>query len=599
MKQLYKKITLTIAIVTLFFLYGAVMVFATPPTSQYYPSEILDPTCGPGDLNCSVTVGWEFDTGNNYVYNDTDFIGIGTDTPSEELHIAGDTYIESTLPSGGLGYTFFGDLTTAGRDGGFGVSVIDSLAINQSGSFFLDYDSGNPNFSISLNNGINSASLTLDSDDGDIYLNGDDDIGIYGAGGVTLGSSGGDISVAPNNDFYLNSGNDVFATAINGWYGGVDDEPLGITAGNYQTDFSMDPYNATPANVWALTKNQEYSLGFAAIDDDGNKRYSNIYYGTMDAGNIITDIARVEAADIGSSIMYIYDVGNDYRNYLYVNTSGISLQTQDGSGTYTLDLEADGDVHATVLEGGATTLSVDANGNIIRTPSDETLKTDIEDLDDSLERVMQLNPVTYTWKDQQRFGEQIEIGFIAQEIEEVVPEVVRSGGEYKSVNYQVLTALNAGAIKDLATQLSERAVKLIDDVKEIFVKKVTTEELCIEDVCIDKQDLLDILDDRDVRKSSEPEDDHDDEDEELENNEEVSDNQESEDNNEEEIVEEELAEESEEDTNNEDENDEEVSEEIEVQSEDESEEVIEEVEEADEIEESEESEEILSTTEEE
>lgn len=50
------KISLVLVLAILLFTYGTFTVFATPPTSPYAPAETLDPTCSPGDTNCTVKV---------------------------------------------------------------------------------------------------------------------------------------------------------------------------------------------------------------------------------------------------------------------------------------------------------------------------------------------------------------------------------------------------------------------------------------------------------------------------------------------------------------------------------------------------------------
>ena len=60
--------------------------------------------------------------------------------------------------------------------------------------------------------------------------------------------------------------------------------------------------------------------------------------------------------------------------------------------------------------------------------SDERLKSDIETIDNALDKVMNMRGVSYTKQAEKG------IGVIAQEIEKVLPEVV-TDGEYKSVAY--------------------------------------------------------------------------------------------------------------------------------------------------------------------
>jgi hypothetical protein len=69
--------------------------------------------------------------------------------------------------------------------------------------------------------------------------------------------------------------------------------------------------------------------------------------------------------------------------------------------------------------------------------SDRRLKTDIQDFLDSsanLDRLMQLKPVRFHWKDakdDKKFGEQI--GFIAQDVEKIYPELVGDGGDNRII----------------------------------------------------------------------------------------------------------------------------------------------------------------------
>ncbi|MFB6225873.1 MAG: immunoglobulin-like domain-containing protein, partial [Candidatus Paceibacteria bacterium] len=86
-------------------------------------------------------------------------------------------------------------------------------------------------------------------------------------------------------------------------------------------------------------------------------------------------------------------------------------------------------------------------GNIIRSPSDKRLKEDIKSVKQPLQKVVELDGVTYGWKDENRFGPDRNIGLLAQEVNETVPQAVETGGEYMSVNYNNITALLVEAVK--------------------------------------------------------------------------------------------------------------------------------------------------------
>jgi len=158
-----------------------------------------------------------------------------------------------------------------------------------------------------------------------------------------------------------------------------------------------------------------------------------------------------------------------------------------GTTTPSQKLTVAGTIQSTDLLGGATTLSTDANGNIIRTPSDQKLKTNIETLTSSLDKVRQLRGVSYKWIDEAKFGSSTEIGLIAQEVQTVVPEVVKGGGSYLSVNYQNLVALLIEAIKELANKVEQIAGWFTDG------KFTIKDDVCVDDVCVTKDEFKQML----------------------------------------------------------------------------------------------------------
>jgi hypothetical protein len=95
--------------------------------------------------------------------------------------------------------------------------------------------------------------------------------------------------------------------------------------------------------------------------------------------------------------------------------------------------------------------------------SDARLKHNIETLESSTEKIQALRGVTFQWNDS---GKK-EIGFIAQEVEKVAPELVETnilqpdgvqegeGREVKSVKYGNITALLVEAMKDLWSKVDE------------------------------------------------------------------------------------------------------------------------------------------------
>ena len=110
------------------------------------------------------------------------------------------------------------------------------------------------------------------------------------------------------------------------------------------------------------------------------------------------------------------------------------------------------------------------------TNSDLRYKKNITTLEDALEKVMNLRGVRFDINNDSDTDSELgkHIGFIAQELETVVPEVVVTGVDgYKSVAYDKLTAVLAEAIKEQQQQI-ESQHKEIEELKEL-VRKLTAE----------------------------------------------------------------------------------------------------------------------------
>ena len=86
--------------------------------------------------------------------------------------------------------------------------------------------------------------------------------------------------------------------------------------------------------------------------------------------------------------------------------------------------------------------------------SDERIKTNIKTIENALDKTLLLRGVEYN--DFRIEPERKRIGLIAQEVELIVPEVVRTDDNgMKSIEYQNLIGLLVGAIKDQQKQINE------------------------------------------------------------------------------------------------------------------------------------------------
>lgn len=93
----------------------------------------------------------------------------------------------------------------------------------------------------------------------------------------------------------------------------------------------------------------------------------------------------------------------------------------------------------------------DINAQNFNTTSDATLKTDIFKVDNALDILESISGVSFKWKQN---GEK-SMGIIAQEVEEVLPELINNSNSYKSVNYNGLIAVLIESIKELKNEIKE------------------------------------------------------------------------------------------------------------------------------------------------
>lgn len=98
--------------------------------------------------------------------------------------------------------------------------------------------------------------------------------------------------------------------------------------------------------------------------------------------------------------------------------------------------------------------------------SDKRLKENINSLDNVLNKVSQLRGVSFNYINLDNNETNKEIGFIAQEIEPIFPELVlANNSEFKSVKYQNITAILVEAVKELneiSIQIEERKKNILN-----------------------------------------------------------------------------------------------------------------------------------------
>lgn len=146
----------------------------------------------------------------------------------------------------------------------------------------------------------------------------------------------------------------------------------------------------------------------------------------------------------GSTVHALYVNGNDDLVF-YCLGDRMSVTNDGNVGIGTTAPNYKLDVRGTI--GNSTTLY----------HSDRRWKSQIEPLSYGLNALMQLQGVSYLWNQkefpQMGFEEGIQFGFIAQDLEQVIPELVKTDAEgYKSIDYVKLIPVMAEAMKELKAE---------------------------------------------------------------------------------------------------------------------------------------------------
>lgn len=127
--------------------------------------------------------------------------------------------------------------------------------------------------------------------------------------------------------------------------------------------------------------------------------------------------------------------------------AGISYNNSTGAITCTIDTPAEVGLSSLSNNGNSLSGSFTATGNITAY-SDERLKENVETIEGALDKVSQMRGVMYD-KDGERGT-----GVIAQEMQQVMPEVVEEG-EYLSVAYGNIVGVLIEAVKELKEELNK------------------------------------------------------------------------------------------------------------------------------------------------
>ena len=358
-------------------------------------------------------------SGNRNAY--IDLVGDGTYTDYGFRIIRGNSGANSNTQLIHRGTDSFILATNEAADMLFKTSNTIRFVVDSGGNCGIgNFDNPSHNFHIKRTD-ASGTYIRLQNSEGSAYLGADGDaLQLFGDTVYLMSEAGSQYLASTSSLFDIKT-----AAKVNGNLQ-VTGTVTGTFSGNGASLTSI-PYSAltgTPTIPTAVTNNNQLTNGAGYTTYTANQSLNTSNSPTFEAMTLNGGLT-VNANDNSSTIV-MADSDNGNRS-IHNNSNYIGFLKQDGNlGAYCDD------------SGNWT-----AVGNITAY-SDERLKENIKTIPNALETVKKLRGVSFDRKDFAGKG----IGVIAQEIEQVLPEVVVEG-EYKSVSYGNIVGLLIEAIKEL------------------------------------------------------------------------------------------------------------------------------------------------------
>ncbi|MFI3220340.1 MAG: tail fiber domain-containing protein [Methylococcales bacterium] len=211
-----------------------------------------------------------------------------------------------------------------------------------------------------------------------------------------------------------------------------------------------------------------------AVHDSGERLSSLMYY-EGDTANRINIGRNMGSGAINSVVTNgLLDIYPKFQNGIRlheINRFTRPIPGPRGSGSKLIEVEEDTGRYFNIYYEGQGTIVFYHNtgvGQFMNASgqwnlnSDRSLKQNITATGNILDKVMKLAPVTFKW----RHNQQEDIGFVAQDVEEVFPELVSSisinGVDTKALPYTSFGVLAIAAIQELVSSFEQR-IKALED----------------------------------------------------------------------------------------------------------------------------------------
>ncbi|QDK38056.1 tail fiber domain-containing protein [Bdellovibrio sp. NC01] len=456
----------------------------TVPVANTYPYALIAATAyqnynvvgigGSADANSSIAAAQLIQFFTNPTFNSTTYtermriqpngnVGIGTNSPGQALSVAG--VVEST--SGGFKFPDGTTQTTASSGGSW---TTNGSNISNANSGNVGIGTSSPSQTLEVSSSTAVPLITSTGSYGGNYVGG----GFLAQGlprangyfafdssanewfsGLPYGGSGYAINYksttthtnATSDITGLGGSSNYFYIATNGNVG------IGTTSPGLKFDVTGAGRFSDGVGIHGATPSQDCNGQTCYLSVNGNSNLNGIRISGADGQNTIfqqTSNVDLSLTANGGAVRFGQTNTPDD---LYISKTGRVGIGTTGPG-YKLDVNGDTNIASgSVLRFGGTQV---CSSTGCTSSSDRTLKENITPLEESLEKILQLQAVRYDYKDKVRFGDRKHIGLIAQDVEKIYPEVVVTDKQthLKSIAYDHLVAPLIEAVKVLSDRLA-------------------------------------------------------------------------------------------------------------------------------------------------
>jgi hypothetical protein len=322
-------------------------------------------------------------------------------------------------------------LTPKGAKGGFAIGGFNNFkgggSINQDFMYITPEESGNGQFNTFL--GYHAG-----------YSN------VVGSSNIFLGYHAGYSSYGPTYEYPENGLKNIY---------------MGPFAG----EKNLGSYNVVIGDNSATLLEQGSNnviigkeAGKAAVSSNYNT-YLGALAGQLETGSDNVMIGYNTGSGTGESNLFVIGNRNNTSGLITgnFNTAKLFLWADVGinNNSPSEKLDVDGNARFRTVASGVpgSPLYITSNGTLTTSSSDIRFKENINTLNNCLNSIMQLRGVSFTWKSEPAMGHRI--GFIAQEVEQVIPELVFTNPTdgYKGIDYAEITPVIVEAIKEQQQQI--------------------------------------------------------------------------------------------------------------------------------------------------